>query len=150
MNLVIRGYSGSSGFQSWTLPVLYTAGKYLRVFAIKADEEQAAKVGNGAVKMENDGIGDDVTSGGFEKNERLEDAARVINRVFTLCISDRYVALVDQSFYTAGILTPFVFSEHRWKSLVNGAFTIPRIFFLKHTSRYILTFPFLSSITAIS
>ncbi|KAL8748544.1 MAG: hypothetical protein Q9199_008167, partial [Rusavskia elegans] len=89
MNLVIRGYGGSSGFQSWTLPVLYTAGKYLRVFAIKADEEQAAKVGNGAVKMENDGIGDDVTSGGFEKNERLEDAARVINRVFTLCISDR-------------------------------------------------------------
>ncbi|KAL8994938.1 MAG: hypothetical protein Q9169_005239 [Polycauliona sp. 2 TL-2023] len=77
MNLVIRGYSGSSGFQSWTLPIVYTAGKYLRVFAIKADEEQAAKVGNGAIKMENDGIGDDVTSGGFEKNERLEDAARL-------------------------------------------------------------------------
>ncbi|KAI4093514.1 MAG: hypothetical protein LQ339_007652 [Xanthoria mediterranea] len=89
INLVIRGYSGSSGFQSWTLPVLYTAGKYLRVFAIKADEEQAAKVGTGAVKMETDGLGDDVTSGGLEKNERLEDAARVINRVFTLCISDR-------------------------------------------------------------
>ncbi|KAL8671090.1 MAG: hypothetical protein Q9168_004391 [Polycauliona sp. 1 TL-2023] len=89
MNLVIRGYSGASGFQSWTLPILYTAGKYLRVFAIKADEEQAAKVASGAVKMENEGIGDDVTSGGFEKNERLEDAARVINRVFTLCISDR-------------------------------------------------------------
>ncbi|KAL8678064.1 MAG: hypothetical protein Q9186_005559 [Xanthomendoza sp. 1 TL-2023] len=89
MNLVIRGYSGSAGFASWTLPVLYTAGKYLRVFAIKADEEQTAKVGNGAINMEVDGIGDDVTSGGFEKNERLEDAARVINRVFTLCISDR-------------------------------------------------------------
>ncbi|KAL8863339.1 MAG: hypothetical protein Q9178_000019 [Gyalolechia marmorata] len=89
VSLVIRGYSGSSGFQSWTLPVLYAAGKYLRVFAIKADEEQAAKVGNGALNMENDEIGDDMTSGGFEKNERLEDAARVINRVFTLCISDR-------------------------------------------------------------
>ncbi|KAL8846756.1 MAG: hypothetical protein Q9221_008162 [Calogaya cf. arnoldii] len=89
MNLVIRGYGGASGFQSWTLPVLYKTGKYLRVFAIKADEEQAAKVGNGAVKTENDGIGDDITSGAFEKNERLEDAARVINRVFTLCISDR-------------------------------------------------------------
>ncbi|KAL8733001.1 MAG: hypothetical protein Q9166_002399 [cf. Caloplaca sp. 2 TL-2023] len=89
MNLVIRGYSGLAGFHSWTLPVLYTSGKYLRVFAIKADEEQAAKVGDGAVKMESDGLGDDVMSGGFEKNERLEDAARVINRVFTLCISDR-------------------------------------------------------------
>ncbi|KAL8643497.1 MAG: hypothetical protein Q9226_008333, partial [Calogaya cf. arnoldii] len=77
MNLVIRGYGGASGFQSWTLPVLYKTGKYLRVFAIKADEEQAAKVGNGAVKTENDGIGDDITSGAFEKNERLEDAARL-------------------------------------------------------------------------
>ena len=104
MNLVIRGY-GSSGFQSWTLPVLYTAGKYLRVFAIKADDEQAAKVGNGAVKMDADGIGDDVTSGAFEKNERLEDAARVINRVFTLCISDRYVVLIDQSIPSSNILT---------------------------------------------
>ena len=107
MNLVIRGYGGASGFQSWTLPVLYKTGKYLRVFAIKADEEQAAKVGNGAVKTENDGIGDDITSGAFEKNERLEDAARVINRVFTLCISDRYVVLIDQSTSTTDILTPF-------------------------------------------
>ncbi|KAL8774095.1 MAG: hypothetical protein Q9209_001203 [Squamulea sp. 1 TL-2023] len=89
MNLVIRGYSGSSGFQSWTLPLLYTTGKYLRIFAIKADEEQATKVGSEALRMEDDGIGEDVTSGGLEKNERLEDAARVINRVFTLCISDR-------------------------------------------------------------
>lgn len=139
MNLVIRGYSGSSGFQSWTLPVLYTAGKYLRVFAIKADEEQAAKVGAGAVKMETDGLGDDVTSGGLEKNERLEDAARVINRVFTLCISDRYVALIDLSIRSTGILIFFFVPEHRWRSLVNGACTTPQIFSSRHTSRYIST-----------
>lgn len=149
MNLVIRGYSGSSGFQSWTLPVLYTAGKYLRVFAIKADEEQAAKVGTGAVKMETDGLGDDVTSGGLEKNERLEDAARVINRVFTLCISDRYVALIDQSIRSTGILIPFfLVPEHRWKNLVNGACTTPQIFSSRHTSRYILTIlSFLNKLT---
>lgn len=109
------------------------------MFAIKADEEQAAKVGTGAVKMETDGLGDDVTSGGLEKNERLEDAARVINRVFTLCISDRYVALIDLSIRWTSILIPFSLSEHPWKSLVNGAFTTPQIFSSRHTSRYILT-----------
>ncbi|KAL8806135.1 MAG: hypothetical protein Q9182_001536 [Xanthomendoza sp. 2 TL-2023] len=111
MNLVIRGYSGSAGFAAWTLPVLYTAGKYLRVFAIKADEEQAAKVGNGAIHMEADGIGDDVTSGAFEKNERLEDAARVINRVFTLCISDRYVDTYHQSILSTIKLSAWLFSR---------------------------------------
>ncbi|KAI4281218.1 MAG: hypothetical protein L6R35_005697, partial [Caloplaca aegaea] len=87
-NLLIRGYS-HAGFGAWTMPCLYTVSKYLRVFAIKADEEQAVKVGSGEVKMESDALGDDIMAG-FEKNERLEDAARVINRIFTLCISDRY------------------------------------------------------------
>ena len=94
-NLLIRGFS-SAGFGAWVMPCLYTAGKYLRVFAIKADEEKATKVGNGSVKMEEDVLADDVMAG-FEKNERLEDAARVINRVFTLCISDRYVDVICQS-----------------------------------------------------
>ncbi|KAL8738508.1 MAG: hypothetical protein Q9181_000719 [Wetmoreana brouardii] len=89
VNLLIRGYS-NAGFGAWTMPCLYVAGKYLRVFAIKADEEKSRKseVEGGPVKMETDGLGDDVMGVG-EKNEKLEDAARVINRVFTLCISDR-------------------------------------------------------------
>ncbi|KAL8938415.1 MAG: hypothetical protein Q9211_003218, partial [Gyalolechia sp. 1 TL-2023] len=86
-NLLIRGFS-HAGFGAWLMPCLYTAGKYLRIFAIKADEEKATKVGNGTVKMEEDILADDITVD-FEKNERLEDAARVINKVFTLCISDR-------------------------------------------------------------
>ena len=95
VNLLIRGYS-HAGFQVWTLPCLYVAGKYLRVFAIKADEEQARKSGvdGGPVKMEMDGLGDDIMGTG-EKNQKLEDAARVINRVFTLCISDRYVVPIQ-------------------------------------------------------
>lgn len=35
-NTVIKGYS-SGVLEAWTLPVLYTAGKHLRSFAIKAD-----------------------------------------------------------------------------------------------------------------
>ena len=85
-NALIKGYS-NAGFQAWALPCLYVAGRYLRIFAIKADENTKS----------NDGITfsavnpDDVV-GDIGKNEKLEDAARVINRIFNLCISDRYVA----------------------------------------------------------
>ncbi|RAL67837.1 hypothetical protein DID88_008563 [Monilinia fructigena] len=36
-NTLHRGYS-ACGFEAWTVPCLYVAGKYLRIFAIKADE----------------------------------------------------------------------------------------------------------------
>ena len=86
-NVLIRGYS-SAGFQAWTIPCLYVAGQYLRVFAIKADESAR---GTGIyVEFGTEDFQDDVV-GEFGRNERLEDAARVINRMFTLCISDRYV-----------------------------------------------------------
>lgn len=86
-NVLIRGYS-SAGFQAWTIPCLYVAGQYLRIFAIKADESARGTgidVGFGAEGFQDDAVGE------FGRNERLEDAARVINRMFTLCISDRYV-----------------------------------------------------------
>lgn len=82
VNQLIRGYSNNH-FQSWTIPCLYMAGKYLRAFAIKADasdaSQNAGSFGNG--------FQDDVVS--TEKNANLEDTARTINRMFTLCISDR-------------------------------------------------------------
>ena len=83
-NALIRGYS-SGHFPAWTVPCLYVAGKYLRIFAIKADE-QIGRVGGDT--SYDSGYGDDVM-GNTGKNEKLEDAARVINRIFTLCISDR-------------------------------------------------------------
>lgn len=86
-NVVIRGYS-SGVLEAWTLPVLYMAGKHLRIFAIKADES-GRKSANG-VDMNLGGMSDDIASN-YGKNVNLEDAARVINRMFTLCISDRYV-----------------------------------------------------------
>lgn len=64
MLAVVRGYQNAS-WPHWTLPVMYTACKYLRTIAMKADEEG--------------------------KTGCLEDAARIVNRAFTVCISDRYV-----------------------------------------------------------
>ena len=87
VNAVIRGYS-TGVLDAWTLPVLYLAGKHLRIFAIKADESKKSAESNTGIDM--GGIQDDI-AGNFGKNEKLEDAARVLNRMFTLCISDRYV-----------------------------------------------------------
>jgi hypothetical protein len=84
---LIKGYS-SGGFGAWTVPCLYNVGRYLRVFAIKADEDAGTK---GSVAYSS--LQDDIT-GDTGKNQRLEDAARVINRIFTLCISDRYVGIL--------------------------------------------------------
>lgn len=81
-NLLIRGYT--NGFLAWTVPCLYATGKYLRAFALKADAEAKAKdegsFGNG--------FSDDIM-GNYGKNEKLEQAAWVINRMFTICLSDR-------------------------------------------------------------
>ncbi|KAL7271234.1 COP9 signalosome (CSN) subunit [Rhizina undulata] len=70
---VIRGYSNGN-WPNWTLPLLYIVCRYLRTIAIRSDDE-AKRAGN--------------------KPEHLEDAARHINRTFTLCISDR--APLDES-----------------------------------------------------
>ncbi|CAG7941240.1 unnamed protein product [Penicillium nalgiovense] len=81
-NALIRGYSGPAGIPAWTLPCLYTVGKYMRTFAINADLEAASQGSAGF------GFQDDIAAD-VEKNANLEEAARVINRMFTLCLSDR-------------------------------------------------------------
>ncbi|KAF7713808.1 COP9 signalosome complex subunit 12 [Penicillium ucsense] len=81
-NALIKGYAGSNGLKAWTLPCLYTVGKFLRTFAIKADLEVAARGSTGY------GFQDDLAVD-VEKNANLEEAARIINRMFTLCLSDR-------------------------------------------------------------
>ena len=84
---LIRGYT-NAGFQAWTVPCLYVTGRFLRLYAIKADEEISA---TGDMQTNHD-FSEDVM-GDVGKNDKLEDAARIINRMFTLCISDRYVAV---------------------------------------------------------
>lgn len=82
-NLIIKGYS-NCGFQAWTLPCLYVAGKYLRIFAIKADAEAEANPDASKANFQEDVISD------ANKNKNLEEASRIINRIFTLCLHDRY------------------------------------------------------------
>ncbi|KAL1617354.1 COP9 signalosome (CSN) subunit [Diplodia seriata] len=83
VNALIKGFSAGH-FPAWTIPCLYVAAKFLRVFAIKADESLAQAKG----KNFNAGFSDDITDT-MGKNDKLEDAARNINRMFGLCISDR-------------------------------------------------------------
>lgn len=80
-NALIRGYT-NCGFEAWTVPCLYVAGKYIRIFAIKADEGTANTSGS------TNNFQDDFNPEA-EKNEKLEDAARQLNRIFTICLSDR-------------------------------------------------------------
>lgn len=86
LNALIRGYN-SGALAAWTVPCLYVAGKYLRNFAILADA-QASKLQGSAIF--NGGFQDDAV-GTIGRHEKLEDAARQINRIFSLCISDRCV-----------------------------------------------------------
>ncbi|KAK8222434.1 COP9 signalosome complex subunit 12 [Phyllosticta paracitricarpa] len=84
VNALIKGYSANH-FPAWTIPCLYVASRYLRIFAIKADEVAAKAKTKPTFSS---GLQDDI-AGTFGKNDKLEDAARQINRIFSLCISDR-------------------------------------------------------------
>ena len=57
LNAVFRGYQ-SSIFEAWTIPCLYMTSKYLRVFAIKADETINEKKGGAGL---NAGYEDDLS-----------------------------------------------------------------------------------------
>lgn len=82
-NALVRGYT-NCGFEAWTVPCLYVAGRYLRVFAIKADENSSNTNGTAIKSFQDDDFNPEA-----EKNEKLEDAARVLNKIFTTCLSDR-------------------------------------------------------------
>lgn len=118
--LLIRGYS-TLGLQAWTLPCLYVVGKYLRIFAIKADAEtvQDSTAYNGA-------FGDDVITDSA-KSARLEETSQVVNRMFTLCLHDRYVhpspTLVLRSHILNHIRPGLPLRNH-----VNGVYTTQSIF----------------------
>lgn len=81
VNQLLRGYN-TCGFEAWTVPCLYVAGKYIRIFAIKADEGMTSNT-NATTNFQED------LDPEAEKNEKLEDAARVLNRIFQSCLADR-------------------------------------------------------------
>ncbi|RYP64233.1 hypothetical protein DL771_008857 [Monosporascus sp. 5C6A] len=81
-SLIIRGYTNHD-FANWTIPCLYVAGRYLRLYAIRADEERR-RSGDDAVTSFQDDFDPET-----EEHKQLEDCARHLNRIFTLCLSDR-------------------------------------------------------------
>jgi len=79
-----RGYA-NQGFEAWTIPCLYVGGRYLRIFAIKADNERNSSATNDTTEMFQDDFDPE-----SEKSQQQEDCARQLNRLFQLCLSDRY------------------------------------------------------------
>ncbi|KAK3942158.1 COP9 signalosome complex subunit 12 [Diplogelasinospora grovesii] len=83
---LIRGYN-NHGFEAWTIPCLYVAGKHLRVFAIRADKERNNN-NNSSFNAPGQNFQDDFDPES-EQAQQLEDCARQLNRIFNLCLSDR-------------------------------------------------------------
>lgn len=81
--ILSRGYR-NAGFGNWTIPCLYVAAKYLRVFAFKADAERSAKPADEDAMMLQDDFDPDAAA-----NQTLEDCARQLNSLFSLCLMDR-------------------------------------------------------------
>ncbi|KAF2492353.1 hypothetical protein BU16DRAFT_111265 [Lophium mytilinum] len=101
-NSLIKHHN-SSVLPFWTIPCLYKALTELRTYAIKADEQSVNTKGNVTF---NTGLQDDIVSS-VGKNEKLEDYARVLNRVFNMCLQDR--APIEYSrkwgtYYTANLM----------------------------------------------
>ena len=84
LNVLIRRFTDST-FPAWQISSLYVGGKYLRVFAMKADEQ--ASTTNGDVVLD-EGFQDDFVAA-QKKGVYLSDAARQVNRIFTCCAGDR-------------------------------------------------------------
>lgn len=85
VNALFRGYQNGA-LAAWTIPCLYVAGRYLRIFAIKADDKTASQRDSG---MGFGGMQEEDAFDPSSKNDKLEDAARQINRIFGLCVGDR-------------------------------------------------------------
>ncbi|KAK8016482.1 Protein CSN12-like protein [Apiospora rasikravindrae] len=79
---IIRGYTNHE-FENWTIPCLYVAGKYMRLYAMRADAERGSNGDDMVTNFQDDF--DPET----EKHKSLEDCARQLNRIFNLCLSDR-------------------------------------------------------------
>ncbi|CAG9986948.1 unnamed protein product [Clonostachys byssicola] len=84
-SMLIRGYN-NHGFQAWTIPSLYMVGKYLRLFAIKSDEERSR---NSSRSQAGTTIIQDDFDADADKQSQLRDCEQHLKRIFTLCLTDR-------------------------------------------------------------
>lgn len=87
LQALTRGYN-EYGFEAWTIPCLYVVSNQLRIFAIKTDQERNsnASLGNPDDFQSYDEI-DDPES---QENQTLRDCCVRVNRVFNICLADRY------------------------------------------------------------
>lgn len=106
-NAMIRGFN-SGEIEAWALPCLYVAGRWLRSFAIEADQEEQeeGKDASQLTAMESDDI-----AATMAQNDTLADAARVINRMFTICINDR-APIVDSRKWGMYYVTSLLFKTY--------------------------------------
>ncbi|OJJ86540.1 protein csn12 [Aspergillus glaucus CBS 516.65] len=101
-----RGYT-NAGIEAWTIPCLYVVGKYVRTFAIRADAELASQ---DSVAF-NDRFQDDI-SFDSEKSAKLEEAARVINKLFTICLNDRTPSIEESRKWGVYNMISLTFKTH--------------------------------------
>lgn len=87
-SVLIRGYNNHN-FAAWTIPSLYMVGKYLRIFAIKSDEERE----NSATLNQPTTFNpmQEELEPDMDKQSQLRDCEQHLKRIFTLCLNDRYV-----------------------------------------------------------
>ncbi|KAI5359633.1 putative proteasome component (PCI) domain, winged helix-like DNA-binding domain superfamily [Septoria linicola] len=107
VNTMYQGYHHQV-LAAWTIPCLYVGVKYLRVFAIKADKKSAAQRESG---MAFGGIQEEDAFDPDSVNEKLEDAARQINRIFGLCLGDRN-SLEDSRKWALYYIATALFKTH--------------------------------------
>ncbi|POS84446.1 hypothetical protein EPUL_002937, partial [Erysiphe pulchra] len=79
---LVRGFDKNL-FEAWTVPCLYVAGKYMRIFAIRADQVASKQISSNSRLQVND------VNFESKEQEKLEDAARILNKIFQVCLADR-------------------------------------------------------------
>ncbi|KAK6072868.1 PCI domain-containing protein [Seiridium cupressi] len=129
---ILRGYTNHD-FENWTIPCLYVAGRYMRLYAIRADAERAS---NGANDDAVTNFQDDFDPE-TEKHKSLEDCARQLNRIFNTCLSDRAPLAESRKwgiYYAINLLFKTYFklnsaslSKHVLRSLSAGRGDMPEL-----------------------
>jgi hypothetical protein len=84
----------------WAIFTLYFTANHLRKIAIRADEQLAIS----KPATLSTGYSDDIVSTA-PQNQKLEEAARVFNRIFALCLGDR-CAVILFPYHTSDLTRP--------------------------------------------
>ncbi|KAH7138553.1 hypothetical protein B0J11DRAFT_514712 [Dendryphion nanum] len=84
VDLIVR-HTTNGNLPPWTVVIMYIAANNLRLLAIKADDQLAQSKDDDTVKST---FQDDIVSTD-KRNKKLEEAARVFNKIFSLCLNDR-------------------------------------------------------------